>query len=585
MEYKIPTVGIPYEDTIKYFTQEPWGKVVEDDKYWDDEVLFDNFIVFVSYAFAWLNLPRPTYNQYLMALHISNTENKSRMLMAMRGLAKSLMAQIYTVWRLYRDLDEHILVMSASGTRAKNFTAFVQKLIKLLPCTAHMSPRHNIERTSGGSFDVAGAMESDSPSVYAVGVENQIAGFRATLVIYDDIETKQNSGSINMREKIDHYAKEAHNLLIAGKEETITLCTPHSKESIYIGWISEGHKALVIPSEYVDKNHFLYKHIAPHIRKRAEKFPSLIGNATDERIDKKTLEDKALKIGRSEYKLQYLVDVSESDDLRHPLKLDDLIVMDIDPETAPLKIVYSSMPENQIYIPHNGFKSDKFFRPSYVSDDRAEYQTRIMSVDPSGKGADETGYSVVYVLNGKIHLVDIGGFKGGYDDESIEGLCMLIRHHKINFLIIEENFGGGTFGVVLQNKMTKLKISCEIVSIRNTKQKELRIINTLEPLLNQHKIVVSKNLLDNDKRGSASNSFTYQLSHITRERESLRADDRIDSLEMACKYASENFLDVDEEKGMEILKEQEMEDIMRTTMMFLEGSHHLKTSFSYIDKF
>jgi len=561
---------------INYFIDGEWGKVVEDDKYWDDELLFDNFIVFYVHVFAWLNLPRPTFNQLLMAEHVSNQKNPSRMLMAMRGLSKSLTSQIYAVWRLYRDPDEHILVMSASGTRAKNFTSFMQKLIRLLPCTQHMTPRHNLERTSGGSFDVAGAGESDSPSVYAVGVENQIAGFRATLVIYDDIETKQNSTSITMREKIDFYAKEAHNLLIAGHEETITLCTPHSKESIYLGWIGEGHVPLVIPSEYVGKEHFLYKHIAKHIRERAEKFPSMIGKATDERITKKILEEKSLKIGRSEYKLQYMLDVSESDDLRHPLKLNDLIVMDVDDEHAPLKVAYSSMPENQLYIKHNGFKSDKFFRPSFVSDERTSYQVRLMSIDPSGKGRDETAYSVVFVLNGRLFVKDIGGFSGGYDDESIDGLCSLIKEYKINYLLIEENFGGGSFGTILQNRMVKKNVDCEIVGIRAKGQKELRIINTVEPLLNQHKIIINKALLDNDSRANASNSFTYQLSHLTRERECLKADDRVDSFEMVCAYAVENFLDVDEDRGMEILHEQEMEEIMAKTMEMFSDSPHFK---------
>ena len=261
----IPDKYTSVDDTIKYFTQDAWGKVYEDDKYWDDETLFDNFIVFVCCVFAWLGLPRPTYNQLLLAKHISDTSNPFRMLIAMRGLSKSLNAEIYTVWRLYRDPDEHILVMSASGGRASNFTAFVQKIIKLLPCTQHMTPRHNQERTSGASFDVAGATISDSPSVYAVGVENGIAGFRATLVIYDDIETKQNSTSIVMREKIDHYAKEAHNLLVAGRKETITLCTPHSKDSIYMNWVTEGHVPLVIPSEYVAKEHFFYTYLPKYI--------------------------------------------------------------------------------------------------------------------------------------------------------------------------------------------------------------------------------------------------------------------------------------------------------------------------------
>jgi len=568
----VPISSTSVDDTIKYFTQEEWGNIYEDDKYWDDEDLFGNFIIFVAYCFAWLGLPRPTYNQFMLAKHLEDTSNPYRMVMGMRGISKSLHAQLYTVWRLYRDPDQHILVMSASGGRASNFTSFVQKVIKLIPCTQHMAPRHNKERTSGSSFDVAGAMESDSPSVYAVGVENQIAGFRATLVIYDDIETKQNSTSIVMREKVDYYAKEAHNLLMAGSKETITLCTPHSKDSVYMGWIAEGHVPLVIPSEYVGKEHFLYKYIAKHIKDRVEKFPSLIGKATDERINDDELESTRMKIGLSEYKLQYMLDVSESDDLKHPLKLSDLVVTDILPDDSPIKIGYSSMPENQLYIKHNGFKGDKIYKSSYHSDERAPYQTRIMSVDPSGRGKDETAYCIIYILAGKIFLKEIGGFAGGYDDDSLLQLAKIGGQHNVEYFVNETNFGDGSFARMFEPYMNKYMPKAERVDIRSTKQKELRIINTLEPLLNQHKIIVDKEVFDRDIRALAPNSFTYQISHVTRERDCLKADDRLDCFEMAVSYAVEEHMDVDEDRIMSINKEKEMEEIMKMTNELFRGS-------------
>lgn len=573
-------------DTVLYFANDKWGEVVEDDKYWEDDDLFENFIIFYVHAYAWLGLPRPTYNQLMMAVHVQDVSNPYRMLMAMRGLAKSLTAQIYTVWRLYRDLDEHILVMSASGGRATNFTRFVQKLIKLLPCTKHIAPRHNEERTSGSSFDVAGATDSDSPSVYAVGVENQIAGFRATLLIYDDIETKQNSTSIIMREKIDHYAKEAHNLLMAGHKESITLCTPHSKDSIYMGWIAEGHSPLVIPSEYVGKEHFLYKYVAKHIRERVEKFPSLIGQATDERINGKELESTRLKIGLSEYKLQYILDVSESDDLKHPLKLSDLIVMDVTEDDAPIKIGHSSMPDRQIYVKHNGFKGDKIYQPSFVSDERASYQTKILSVDPSGRGKDETAYCVIYILAGKIFLKEIGGFAGGYDDDSLSTLAKIGGHHQVEYFVNETNFGDGSFARMFEPYMYKYMPKAERVDIRSSTQKELRIINTLEPLLNQHKIIVDKNVFDRDIRALAPNSFTYQFSHVTRERDCLKADDRLDAFELAVSYAIEEHLGVDEDRIVEMNKEQELEDIMKMTHeLFRDGMFIGRDSLNFGNKF
>ena len=235
------------EGQVDYFCSVDWGKVYEDDKYFEDAHLYDHFIVFYTYAFAHLNLPRPTRSQYEMALFIMNKENPHRMVMAMRGLSKSLTSQIYVVWRLLNDPDEHILVMSAGRTRAINYSQFVQKVIKMLPVTKMMSPRHGMERTSGESFDVAGSAASDSPSVYAVGAATQVTGFRATLIIYDDIETAQTVESVVKTEAINVYAMEAQNLLMSGHDESITLCTPHSINSIYVDWIEDkGFKLIIL---------------------------------------------------------------------------------------------------------------------------------------------------------------------------------------------------------------------------------------------------------------------------------------------------------------------------------------------------
>jgi len=194
----------PY-DTMMYFvnSNKEWGSVIEDDKYFDNEELEDNFLVFYVYAFAHLGLPRGTRAQLEMAKFISDRTIPHKMVMAMRGLSKSLTSQIYVVWRLLNDPDEKILVMSAGSDRAKSYTQFVKKLIGTLPITRPMMPRHNIERTSTQMFDVAGSAASDSASIYAVGAGNQLAGFRATLVIYDDVETANSVESTTMMEKND----------------------------------------------------------------------------------------------------------------------------------------------------------------------------------------------------------------------------------------------------------------------------------------------------------------------------------------------------------------------------------------------
>jgi hypothetical protein len=551
---------------IDRLEREGWGKVNNDDRYYSDEDLYDSFQCFAHYAYSYLNLPAPSRAQLELLDFASDRSNPHRMLMCLRGLSKSLSAQLYTTWRLLNDPDEHILVMSATGERAKNFTQFVQKLLALLPVCHSMKPRHNKERTSGQSFDVAGATASDSPSVYAVGVENQIAGFRATIVIYDDIESAQNSSSITSKEKIDHYASEAANLLMSGRDETLTLCTPHSKDSIYSDWIAnKGFKHLVIPAEYPENIDVYGGGLAPYIVDRLANDSTLVGRNVDERFTPEILRSKMLRIGKSQYQLQYMLNVSESDELKHPLKLSDLIVMDVDIDDAPVKVSPSSMKENMVFVKHNGFKTDRLYSPSFVSQDRARYNYKVLSIDPSGRGTDETGVTVGFSHNGKIYIKKIVGLIGGYDTETMEEIAQMCSDYSIDYIVVESNFGDGAYTKFLEPFIIKKSPNTEIVETRSSTQKEKRIISTIEPLLNQRRLVVDKQLLDDDFKSDVIRSFTYQLTRITKESGCLKHDDRLDSVEMLCKFIiekeefseSENssqFDDTELEDAIEVFK-------------------------------
>ena len=558
---------------VQYFTQNPWsGLVVEDDKYFDDNQLEDHFIVFYTYAFAQLNLPRPTRAQYEMALFMMDRTNPHRMIMAMRGLSKSLTSQIYVVWRLLNDPNEHILVMSAGKTRAGNYSQFVQKLIKILPITKPLSPRHNMERTSGESFDVAGATISDSPSVYAVGAATQVTGFRASLIVYDDIETAQTVESAVKSDAINTYAMEAQNLLMSGKDESITLCTPHSMSSLYIEWIDEkGFVPFIIPALYPENDSAFFGGLAPYIKERIVNNPSYIGQAVDERLDYDFLMSKKMRIGASKFKLQYGLDVSDSDELRYPLKLSDFIVDNIDDDRASLKYSYSSMPENILYQKHNGFAKDKLYKPFYRSDEMSDYDYRLLSVDTAGRGKDEIGISIIYHLNSRLFIKKIMGTHGGYEDETMRMIAELCATHRINTCLVEDNFGDGMFTKMLTPYIEKTSPLTEVEGIKVSGQKEVRIIETLEPMLNQHRIVIDHEIFDYDLGASKRDySFTHQLSHITRERQSLRHDDRLDSVANGVAFMMEWMSD-DEDRGMEYHMEREAEKTLEFTLKMFNG--------------
>ena len=76
-------------------------------------------------------------------------------------------------------------------------------------------------------------------------------------------------------------------------------------------------------------------------------------------------------------------------------------------------------------------------------------------IDPSGRGKDETGYAVLYMLNGYIFLMDWGGFRGGYDDKTLQALADIGKRFKVNEVIIEGNFGDGMYVKLFSPVMTR----------------------------------------------------------------------------------------------------------------------------------
>jgi hypothetical protein len=166
-----------------------------------------------------------------------------------------------------------------------------------------------------------------------------------------------------------------------------------------------------------------------------------------------------------------------------------------------------------------------------------------MSIDPSGRGKDETGYAVVKMLNGFLYVRRCGGVDGGYSEEALQKLAMIAKEEQVNEIIVESNFGDGMFNQLMTPILTKIH-PVTLSEVRHNTQKEKRIIDVLEPVMNQHKLVVDKKLIKQDyestqhlpPESSLRYQLMYQMTRLTAERGALSNDDRLDSLAMAVQY-------------------------------------------------
>lgn len=529
---------------------------------------FRNFLYLV---WKHLNLPQPTPIQYDIADYLQHGPRRM-VIEAFRGVGKSYITSAFVVHQLLLDPECKVLVVSASKNRSDDFSTFTQRLINDMPVLNHLKPREE-QRASKISFDVGPAGPSHSPSVKSVGITGQLSGSRADIIVADDIEIPNNSATQMMRDKLAEAVKE-FDAVLKPDGRIIYLGTPQTEMSLYEELPNRGYEARIWPARYPSEavRSRYSGRLAPLVGNLLDRDEeALTGLPTDpKRFTDEDLLERELSYGRSGFSLQFMLDTSLSDADRYPLKLSDLIVMPLDNDKAPEKVMWGRIPQNEVKeLPNLGLAGDKYYSPQDTVGSYLDYTGSVMAIDPSGRGADETAYAVVKMLNGQLFVTDAGGVKGGYAKETLQALSVIAKNNKVNEIIVESNFGDGMFTELFKPVIHKV-YDVTINEVRHSKQKELRIIDTLEPVMNQHRLVIDPKVIERDWQSVQNYStekapkytLAYQMTRITKERGALAHDDRLDALSMAVAYwveqmasdADKAIVDRKEELLMETLE-------------------------------
>jgi hypothetical protein len=512
---------------------------------------FRNFLYLV---WKHLNI-EPTPVQYDIADFLQKAPRRS-VIQAFRGAGKSWICSAFVCWNLLRNPDLKFLVVSASKNRADDFSTFTKRLISEMDILKHLTPKAD-QRGSNVSFDVALSRASHAPSVKSVGITGQITGSRADFIISDDCESLNNSLTQTMRDKLSDSVKEFEAVL-SPNGKIVFLGTPQSDMSLYNELPTRGYEVRIWTARMPETSRIIKygNRLAPFVVNS-----NLAGG---EPIDPKRFTDTDLKereasYGRSGFALQFMLDTTLSDKERFPLKLSDLVVMDIDNKVAPVQLAWAG---SQEYVcddlPSVGFTGDKYHKPMFVSQEFDGYKGSVMAIDPSGRGSDELGVAIIKQLNGNLYLHTCKGLQGGYSEGNLITLAKMARDAEVNMVIVESNFGDGMFTQLLKPVINKYH-PVTIEEVSHSKQKELRIIDTLEPLLNQHRLIVSPQLIRADfDTNDPHYQLFYQLTRITKDRGCLRNDDRLDALAIGVAYWIEQ-LAVDSTRQVEDFKDRKLQ--------------------------
>ena len=536
-----------------------------------------DFRYFLFLIWKHLGLPDPTPIQNDIAAYLQYG-HKRKVIEAFRGVGKSWITAAYVLFRLYHDPQLKILVVSASKERADNFSTFTLRLINDVPWLSHLAPR-NGQRNSKISFDVGEAKPDQSPSVKSVGLFGQLTGSRADIIIADDVEVVNNSYTQGMRDKIKEAVKEFDAILKPGDNTEITyLGTPQTAMSLYNVLGERGYNTKIWTARVPDAD------LKAWYGKRLAKIVTLMtntGHSTDPtRFSDKDLTEREASYGRSGFALQFMLDTSLSDAEKYPLRTSDLIVMNVNPTLAPEKLVWAAEPQNKIKdLPNLGFDGDAWYSPMSIGEEWRPYDNSIMFIDPSGRGKDECAWVILKSQGTNLYLVSEGGHRLGYSDMGMETLYKEAEKHQVNLCLIESNFGDGMFTQLFSSYMSAHTkdngYSCSLEEVRSSKQKELRIIDTLEPLFNQHRIIVDRKVIDKDYQetqeltgvleNSCAYSLFYQLTHITKDRGSLNHDDRADAF-AGCAARFIEIMNADQDT---LIQNNKMADVEADAAIFL----------------
>lgn len=524
------------------------------------------------------------------------TGHKYRMVMAQRGQAKTTLTAIYAVFMLIHNPHYRIVIFSQNAKRAKEIAGWIIKIFYAQEILEFMRPdKYAGDRSSIEAFDIHWHLRGDdkSPSVSCYSIESGAQGARADIIIADDIESLQNSRTQGGRQILMDSSLEFESINQFGS--IIYLGTPQSVESIYNWLPSRGYVVRIWTGRYPNAKQMedYTGKLAPMLLRDIEDNPALMtGQGLDGTLGHPTcpemysndiLNEKELTLGRAKFNLQFMLNTGLADADRYPLRLSDLIIAAFNLTAGPVMPIWCNTPSTLWETaPKFGIRnSDRFFFSMPVNYELAPFERTLMYIDPAGggKNGDETAYAIIKLIGTCIYIYDIGAVKGGYGEDALKLLVAAAKLAECKEVYIENNYGNGALMAAIKPYFER-EWPVRIEAIQESGQKELRIIDSLEPVMSTHRLIVRQEVVQRDWDSiqhypsdvRMSFSLFYQLANITRDKDCLRHDDRLDALAGAVRQIVES-LDYDQLKvtiQRQVAQQKRFYDIMANPRAMVE---------------
>jgi len=478
--------------------------------------------------------------------------------LAPRGHGKThLITAMLPPWDWYKDAEAKCLLVSKSRDHAKQTLSLIREMLRTVPFLNHLLPTTGC-LDQAQKFNIPQAGPSRTPSLQALGVESQLPGTRAGRILADDIETPENTQTFESRLKLKEKANELWNIATYGDRRINFVGTFQHHESVYKAMRAENVPYRAWPMLYPRPDEMVMD-MSPTLRIKMEEGDAKPGDiVADYRYDWEYVAEHKAK-GLSHWGNHYMLLENLGDRDRYRLRLRDLIVLPVDRDIAPTKVIWGTNNGQGTStridgIGAQGFGDDGLYAPVMFSNDSyAPYTVTRMWVDPSGKGADKTGVASVGQCMGHLHVKALMGLDGGtgytvlteiaksacrtgatevhVEDFAMQGTVAQLLEPVVRKFWVEP--GGNDFeGVVRPNGW---KCTVELTRpIGGFTQKEQRMLSALEPVIHNHRLVV-------DPAIAANTRFQYQLTRLTSERNCLEHEDELEALANCVALFQDDF--------------------------------------------
>ncbi|MHB9147046.1 MAG: ankyrin repeat domain-containing protein [Candidatus Amoebophilus sp.] len=288
-------------------------------------------------------------------------------------------------------------------------------------------------------------------------------------------------------------------------------------EELYEG-VRDGTNIVELKNKYLKKAIKHYKKAIKQGHKQAqEKLAGLRNKGLYSKLDAITMGwyEQAIKGAGIEFK-EFIEKAKATE---RGMKLSDLIVMQLDSKKVPPKIMWGGNPQETCYNP------SYIFKPLFKLPNTKKYDGgAVMAIDPSGQGKCETAYCVAKRCGDYYFITALGGMAGGYDKntngispEVRQKLLSIAQENKVHYLIVESNQGLPQF---LLEDVKRAGIEELIIPtpINNNgprgekgKGKATRILDTLQVLLKTHRLIIDRQVLENDFKATTNKNLNYKF--------------------------------------------------------------------------